>query len=263
MMLAVAELGPRMVIVLGWATILVLLVVRRFRHLFVFLGAFYLVQELAWYLATGILDVASPLRPAGIAVLGLAGPSAYPLAPVAALTARLVGMLYALIPQGRIRQVGKAVAAAIVAVVALARMYLAIDTPTGVLVAVIIGVTIPLVAFRWLCPDEVFPVTYRRGRTAHLDVGGRRSRLVVSTVTSAPDRSSACATSAAPSRTCSQLSRQTSMRRSQSCTANDSSRPCTGSTSTPIVAAATSATWAGSVTASSSTHHTPSGHRAA
>jgi hypothetical protein len=60
-MLAVAELGPRMVIVLGWATILVLLVVRRFRHLFVFLGTFYLVQELAWYLATGILDVASPL----------------------------------------------------------------------------------------------------------------------------------------------------------------------------------------------------------
>jgi hypothetical protein len=36
-----------------------------------------------------------------------------------------------------------------------------------------------------------------------------------------------------------------------------------GSTSTPIVAAATSATWAGSVTASSSTHHTPSGHRSA
>jgi tRNA A-37 threonylcarbamoyl transferase component Bud32 len=66
----------------------------------------------------------------------------------------------------------------IIAVVALARMYLAIDTPTGVLVAVIIGVTIPLVAFRLLCPDEVFPVTYRRGRTAHLDVGGRRGEAI-------------------------------------------------------------------------------------
>jgi hypothetical protein len=177
-MLAVAELGPRMVIVLGWATILVLLAVRRFRHLFVFLGAFFLVQALATYLANGILEQASPLRPAGIAVLGLAGPSAYPLAPVAALTARLVSMLYALIPQGRMRQLGKAVVAGIIALVALARMDLAIDTPTGVLVGVIIGVTIPLVAFRWLCPDEVFPVTYRRGRSAHLDVGGRRGEAI-------------------------------------------------------------------------------------
>jgi hypothetical protein len=50
-MLAVAELGSRWVIVvLGWATILVLLGVRRFRHLLVFLGAFFLVQAVATYL---------------------------------------------------------------------------------------------------------------------------------------------------------------------------------------------------------------------
>jgi tRNA A-37 threonylcarbamoyl transferase component Bud32 len=29
-----------------------------------------------------------------------------------------------------------------------------------------------------LCPDEVFPVTYRRGRAAHLDVGGRRGEAI-------------------------------------------------------------------------------------
>jgi tRNA A-37 threonylcarbamoyl transferase component Bud32 len=177
-MVAVAEVGEALVFVLGWAAILVLLVFRRFRRLFVFLGTFWFVQALATYLARGILDQASPLLPAGIAMLGPAGESVYPVAPVAMLTARLVGVLYALIPQGRLRQAGKAVAAAIVAVVALARMYLAIDTPTGVLVAVIVGVTIPLVAFRLLCPDEVFPVTYRRGRTAHLDVGGRRGEAI-------------------------------------------------------------------------------------
>src|SRR6266511_4077374 len=82
-----------------------------------------------------------------------------------------VGILYALIPQGRTRQVGKKVVVGIITVLAVARMYLAVDTPTGVLVASIIGVTIPLVAFRLFCPDEVFPVTYRRGRSAHLDVG--------------------------------------------------------------------------------------------
>jgi hypothetical protein len=176
---AAAALGSRkVIIVLGWTTILVLVAVRRFRHLFVFLGSFWLVQALATYLANGVLDWVSQPRPAGIAMLGPAGQSAYPMVPVAMLSARLVGMLYALIPQGRRRQQGKAVVAGIIALVALARMYLAIDTPTGVLVASVLGVTIPLVAFRWLCPDEVFPVTYRRGRTAHLDVGGRRGEAI-------------------------------------------------------------------------------------
>ena len=177
-MVAVAEVADALVIVLGWAAILVLVVFRRLRRLVVFLGTFWLVQLLATYLARGILEQALPLRPAGIAMLGPAGLSAYPLVPVATLTARLVGVLYALIPQGWMRQAGKAVAAAIVAVVALARLYLAIDTPTGIVVAVVIGVTIPLVAFRLLCPDEVFPVTYRRGRSAHLDVGGRRGDAI-------------------------------------------------------------------------------------
>jgi len=165
-MLAVAVGANWAIVVLGWATILVLLAFRQFRRLFVFLGAFFLVQALATYLANGILEQALPLRPAGIAMLGPAGQSAYPLAPVAMLTARLVGMLYALIPQGRMRQLGKAVVAGIVTLVALARLYLAIDTPTAILVGVIMGVTIPLVAFRLLCPDEVFsgdlpPGSYR------------------------------------------------------------------------------------------------------
>jgi tRNA A-37 threonylcarbamoyl transferase component Bud32 len=178
-MLVLAALGSRWtIVVLGWVTILVLLAVRRFRHLLVFLGAAFLVQALATYLANGILEATSAVRPAGIAMLGSAGRSAYPLLPVAVLTGRLVSMLYALVPQGRLRQMGKGVVAGVIAVVAVARMYLAVDTPTGVLVASIIGVTIPLVAFRLLCPDEVFPVAYRRGRTAHLDVGGRRGEAI-------------------------------------------------------------------------------------
>jgi hypothetical protein len=131
-MLVVAALGSRWVIVvLGWVTILVLLAVRRFRQLLVFLGAAFLVQALATYLANGLLEATSAVRPAGIAMLGPAGRSAYPLLPVAVLTGRLVSMLYALVPQGRMRQLGKAVVAGIVAAAAVARMYLAVDTPTG------------------------------------------------------------------------------------------------------------------------------------
>jgi tRNA A-37 threonylcarbamoyl transferase component Bud32 len=43
-----------------------------------------------------------------------------------------------------------------------------------VLVGVGIAVTLPLLAFRRFTPSEVFPITYRRGRSAHLDIGGER-----------------------------------------------------------------------------------------
>jgi tRNA A-37 threonylcarbamoyl transferase component Bud32 len=178
-MVVVAGLSSQwMIAALGWATILVLLAARRFRHLLVFLGVALLIHRVTANLADATLEQVAALRPAEIAMLGPNGPAALPVLPLAALTGRLVSMLYCLVPQGRRRQQGKAVVAAIVVLVALARLYLAIDTPTTVLVAIIIGVMIPLVAFRWLCPDEVFPVTYRRGRTAHLDVGGRRGEAI-------------------------------------------------------------------------------------
>jgi tRNA A-37 threonylcarbamoyl transferase component Bud32 len=177
-MLVVAGLSSWWVIAaLGWATILVLLAARRFRHLLVFLGVTLLIHWAASNLAYNTVEQVSALR-AELAVLGPTGQLASPGLPLAMLTGRLVSMLYCLIPQGRRRQQAKAVVAAIVALVALARLYLAVDTLTSVVAAIVIGVMIPLVAFRLLCPDEVYPVTYRRGRSAHLDVGGRRGEAI-------------------------------------------------------------------------------------
>jgi tRNA A-37 threonylcarbamoyl transferase component Bud32 len=65
-----------------------------------------------------------------------------------------------------------------VAVVAVARMALGVEAPTDVLVGVGIGVALPLLAFRRFAPNEVDPVTYRRGRAAHLDVGGARGAAI-------------------------------------------------------------------------------------
>jgi tRNA A-37 threonylcarbamoyl transferase component Bud32 len=47
-----------------------------------------------------------------------------------------------------------------------------------VLFGVIFGVSIPLVAFRWFTPNDVFPVTYHRGKAAHLDISGRRGEAI-------------------------------------------------------------------------------------
>ena len=101
-----------------------------------------------------------------------------PSLPVAILTGTLIGVLYGLVPQGRWRNTGKGVAATLVAMVAVARIALGTDAPTDVLVAVGIGVTIPLLAFRWFAPNEVYPVTYHRGRSAHLDIGGARGQAI-------------------------------------------------------------------------------------
>ena len=101
-----------------------------------------------------------------------------PSRPVTFLAAVLVAILYTLVPEGRWRQAGKWVATGLVTLLALARMYLGVDAPTDVLVGAAIGVTIPLLAFRWFTPNEVFPVSYRRGRSAHLDVGGARGEAI-------------------------------------------------------------------------------------
>ena len=68
--------------------------------------------------------------------------------------------------------------AAVVAVFGLARLYLGVDHPGDVLLAVAFAVAIAVTAFRFFTPNEVFPVAYRRGRTAHVDVTGRRGEAI-------------------------------------------------------------------------------------
>jgi hypothetical protein len=60
----------------------------------------------------------------------------------------------------------------------LGRVALGAEAPTDVLVGAAIGVTIPLVLFRLFAPNETFPIRYRRGRSAHLDVGGARGEAI-------------------------------------------------------------------------------------
>jgi hypothetical protein len=47
-----------------------------------------------------------------------------------------------------------------------------------VLIAAVIAVTIPLVAFRMITPDQEYPVNYHRVSAAHLGVGGRRGQAI-------------------------------------------------------------------------------------
>jgi tRNA A-37 threonylcarbamoyl transferase component Bud32/membrane-associated phospholipid phosphatase len=150
--------------------LLALLALRRWRHLIVWLVAWYLGAFLTTVLAT----IARRPRPFGVDLQASWGGWALPSVPVTALTAILMGVLYTLVPEGRWRNTGKWAVATLITLVALARVALGVDAPSDVLVGVGIGVTIPLLLFRRFTPSEVFPVAYRRGRAAHLDVGGAR-----------------------------------------------------------------------------------------
>ncbi len=155
--------------------VVVLVACRRWRHLLVWLGVVVLVTNLA---ATAATTLQRP-RPYGVEVLGPWSGFAMPSVPMTVLTAFLVSTLYALVPAGRWRTVGKWVVVGLLAGTAASRLYLAQDHPTDVLAGVVLGVAAPLAAFRLLTPNEVYPVRYARGRPAHLDVTGSRGEAIV------------------------------------------------------------------------------------
>jgi tRNA A-37 threonylcarbamoyl transferase component Bud32/membrane-associated phospholipid phosphatase len=157
---------------LRWATVIALLALRRIRHLVVFMGSF-----LAVLLVVRLATVDRP-RPFGVELRGSWAGWAMPSRPVAILTATLIGVLYTLVPVGRWRQLGKWVAAGLVAAFALARIHLGVDAPSDALLGAVIGVAVSVAAYRLFVPNEIFPVTYKRGRSAHLDVGGRRGEAI-------------------------------------------------------------------------------------
>jgi tRNA A-37 threonylcarbamoyl transferase component Bud32/membrane-associated phospholipid phosphatase len=163
---------PRLVML---GTIAVLLAFLRFRHLAAYL---VIVLATALLLSAVTLEIGR-MRPAGIQILGPWQGYAQPSRPVVALTLALVGVLYTLVPAGHRRNQGKRAVMIIVAALCAARLYLAVDHPTDQLTALIVAWPLAVVAFWLAVPNEVFPISYRGGRKAHLDIGGRRGAAIV------------------------------------------------------------------------------------
>jgi tRNA A-37 threonylcarbamoyl transferase component Bud32/membrane-associated phospholipid phosphatase len=159
---------------LAWGLLLALLLLRRWRHLIVYVILTFLVS------VSGELVGRLAMRPHpfGVEILAAWSGWSLPSHQVAYLTATLVAILYTLVPEGRWRNTGKTIAAVLVTLLAVGRIALGADAPSDVLVGVVLGVTIPLLAFRLFTPNELFPVAYRRGRSAHLDVGGARGQAI-------------------------------------------------------------------------------------
>lgn len=143
---------------------------RRWRHLFTYLGSLLAVSVVGLSL---IGTIARP-RPFDVTIVGRWRGYSLPSATAAIVSITVVGIVYMVVVPGRPRRIAKALGLVAVVSVVTARLYLGVDHPFDVLVGVALGVAVPLVAFRFFTPNDVFPVRYRTGKTAHLDVDGPR-----------------------------------------------------------------------------------------
>jgi tRNA A-37 threonylcarbamoyl transferase component Bud32 len=160
--------------VVGLSAVVLTMAFRRWRHLLVFLCSLTLLEIALQLITEGMTRP----RPYDVPIIaGWAGYSA-PALSVAILTFLLIGIAYCLVVPGRPRSYAKAVIAVIATVYCLARLYLAVDHLDDLLLGVALGVAIPVSAFRFFTPNEVFPVAYRRGNTAHVDVTGVRGEAI-------------------------------------------------------------------------------------
>ena len=178
-MLAVNGLASHWAIrLLRWSMFGVLIVFRRWRHLLVLLGTIIVLEAVSYQMT---LATVRP-RPLGVTILAAWNGFSLPSMPVASLAVTLIGMAYTLVVAGRRRYQAKWAIGIVLGVVLFARMYLGVDQPTSASFAAILGVAVGLTAFRWFTPNDVFPVSYRRGKSAHLDVGGQRGEAIVRAV---------------------------------------------------------------------------------
>jgi tRNA A-37 threonylcarbamoyl transferase component Bud32 len=163
-----------LIMALRWGTVFALAVLGRFRHLVVFLSTFVVTD---WVVARA-LHVA--LDPPDVPVLAEAGTYAFPSLSIAAIAITLVGISLVLVPRGAARRTATWLVHGALLAVVLAELILATDyiVPMGFswLFATVLGGA----TFRTFVPEDVFPVTLRRGgNAAHLDLGGERGEAIV------------------------------------------------------------------------------------
>jgi len=157
-----------------WTMFALLVAFRRFRHLIVLLVAMATVA----FVADVLVELFHRPRPYGVEILGTWRGYSHPSVPVVATTSTLTGICLTLVPKGRPRMIAAWISVGILLLLATARVYLGADHPSDVVFGAFLTVMIVVLVFRLLAPEQAFPVEYKRGRTAHLDLSGPRGDAI-------------------------------------------------------------------------------------
>ncbi len=164
--------------VVAWAVAIALLVLRQFRHLIVYAALLLGVSVAVAALVSGV----GRMRPADVSQLIYWDGYSFPSRTVVAVGLVLAATVFTLIPAGNWRRRALWMAFGVLALLAVARVYLGVDHVTDVLCALAFGWALAIAAFRLATPDEAFPVTYRKGTTAHLDLTATRCDAITRAV---------------------------------------------------------------------------------
>jgi len=159
--------------ILRIGTLLALVFVRRWRHFFAVILAIILVQGTVQLIGH---FVGRP-RPFVEIIGSWSGPS-HPSAAVAGLGVTLAAMTYVITPRGRWRRIALVASGVLMTALIAAQLYLGVDHPSDAVVAAIFSFAVTVVLFRWFAPENAFPVTWKRGVAAHLDVSGARGEAI-------------------------------------------------------------------------------------
>ena len=154
-------------------TLIALVFVKRWRHFFGFFLAVLIVQGIG-ELLQDMIGRSRPLVP----ILADWEGASHPSRPVAALAVTLAAMAYSLLPCGKWRRGTLLVSGVLLTAVAAARVYLGVDHPSDGVVSLLYAPAVAVLTFRLFAPEAAFPVTWKRGVTAHLDVSGRRGEAI-------------------------------------------------------------------------------------
>ena len=158
----------------AWATMVLLVAARRLRHLLVFVAGLMATS----YLVLWVAPIIGRSRPWGVEQLAAWEGFANPSLPAAQLAAVFVGAMYGLVPGAQNRSRVKVVVVVLLGLFGFARVYLGVEYPLDPINGAVIGAAIMAAGFVFFCPEQVFPVGFQRGRTAHLDIGGRRGGAI-------------------------------------------------------------------------------------
>jgi len=147
----------------------------RWRHLLLFLIGLATLE----LMSQGLVALAQRPRPFDVIAIAPWESYSAPDVPITGLALALVGAAYMLVVPGRPRMIAKVSLGVAIAVAAFIRIYLGIDHFTDALFAAILGIAVPIALFRAFAPQEIYPIHYgKRGKSAHLDVTGRRGDAI-------------------------------------------------------------------------------------
>jgi hypothetical protein len=162
-----AALGVILVITTAWF--------RRWRHLVIWMISLAIVGALL----QGLELLSLRPRPFGVQQLASWEGYATPSIPIGAVAILAIGVVFMLFVPGRPRLWAKLGAAGAIAIIGTLRIHLGVDHFTDVVFGGIVGVAVPLAAFRAFAPNDLFPIRYgERAKAAHLDVTGRRGEAI-------------------------------------------------------------------------------------